>query len=52
MPEDRLGDSSVLTGLFRHNTWAHLKLFLIRIRNRLAFVDGYACLCAMQYPYL
>jgi uncharacterized damage-inducible protein DinB len=26
MTEDRLGDTSVLTSLFRHNTWANLKL--------------------------
>ena len=26
MPDDRPGDTSVLTSLFRHNTWANLKL--------------------------
>jgi uncharacterized damage-inducible protein DinB len=26
MPEERRGDDSVLRGLFRHNTWANLKL--------------------------
>ena len=26
MPEDRQGNTSVLTRLFHHNTWANLKL--------------------------